>query len=573
MNKIRFLNNLLIASLLFISVSCEKNEDFKQFNQHDTGVLRTGKMVKLGKKLDNPYSVKNMRSAYAELVKEGKIKPEKFNELEIETTHLYIRFLPSDAQEFLMLEDMLELMLFDHSLLHEIEEEGDFYHDPEIPESYITWQYTVVAENFVLPRVRYEIIDECFIPYEFDLVYDELSDKSGKAFIARQIEERALLNAGYFDLMKSKGLDEGNGEKLDLTLQQPKGMISLIDPNRVGQVVGAKGITVRCWLGVKIGRGVTDSLGNYAVDAMFRLGPYYRLYYYRGKDWSMKNNLVSFSVSKNYGLGYHDKRGYSRTITQSESAHPFCIISNAAFDYYKWCEENSILKPPSELRIWVATYLGCSAPMMSKVYGPLTVYGNVNSGSVVGDGWWDFGKSILNTTLANQASVLSFFLGLRPDITLTNSTNTNLYRSTIHELSHASHMRQVGSEYWAKYVSYILTQYVNGADTYGSQGSFNSGYCGVGEMWGYYIGGMLATQNLPGSWWDGNDYWFVHRILRQLGRNAETRFPRLNNPLTEKQIYDCLTSDITNHNQLRNRLIQKYGREQEINAVFAAFGF
>jgi hypothetical protein len=92
-------------------------------------------------------------------------------------------------------------------------------------------------------------------------------------------------------------------------------------------------------------------------------------------------------------------------------------------------------------------------------------------------------------------------------------------------------------------------------------------------MWGYYIGGMLATQNLPGSWWDGNDYWFVHRILRQLGRNAETRFPRLNNPLTEKQIYDCLTSDITNHNQLRNRLIQKYGREQEINAVFAAFGF
>jgi hypothetical protein len=45
------------------------------------------------------------------------------------------------------------------------------------------------------------------------------------------------------------------------------------------------------------------------------------------------------------------------------------------------------------------------------------------------------------------------------------------------------------------------------------------------------------------------------------------------NTKAEKQIFDCLTSDVTNHSQLKTKLISRYGKETQINATFRAFGF
>jgi hypothetical protein len=58
--------------------------------------------------------------------------------------------------------------------------------------------------------------------------------------------------------------------------------------------------------------------------------------------------------------------------------------------------------------------------------------------------------------------------------------------------------------------------------------------------------------------------WFRPKILRHIVNNTS---------LTLRNIFNCLTSDITNHTLLRNRLIQRYGRQQEITEVFAEFGF
>jgi hypothetical protein len=115
---------------------------------------------------------------------------------------------------------------------------------------------------------------------------------------------------------------------------------------------------------------------------------------------------------------------------------------------------------------------------------------------------------------------------------------------------------------------------LDGVHVYGNDTLPNAGYCGVGEMWGYYIGGMLASRELNRNRFSGDDNWFEPIIFRQLtGVRPNTERPILTSPLTEKQIFDCLTSDVTNHTQLRNRLIQRYGRQQEITAVFADFGF
>jgi hypothetical protein len=158
-----------------------------------------------------------------------------------------------------------------------------------------------------------------------------------------------------------------------------------------------------------------------------------------------------------------------------------------------------------------------------------------------------------------------------------NILSLEYYRTTVHELAHSSHMLQVGSYYWSQYINYIIT-YGKG---YGDASKKNSGICGVGEMWGYYIGELLANaryMNLfseePIVPFRGNGWWFRPDIMRQLTLvKPSDDNPRLTNALTNKQIFDCLTSDVTSHAQLRQRLISRYGRQDEINAIFSSFGF
>jgi hypothetical protein len=53
--------------------------------------------------------------------------------------------------------------------------------------------------------------------------------------------------------------------------------------------------------------------------------------------------------------------------------------------------------------------------------------------------------------------------------------------------------------------------------------------------------------------------------MRRLVDNAD---------LTQKQIYDCLASDVRSHTQLKNRLISRYGSQKEkIEAAVNYWGF
>ena len=55
--------------------------------------------------------------------------------------------------------------LLDHPLDYRIVREGDWYHDPSVPEGEITWQYAVVPVGFDFPKnIRYERLDECYLP-------------------------------------------------------------------------------------------------------------------------------------------------------------------------------------------------------------------------------------------------------------------------------------------------------------------------------------------------------------------------------------------------------------------------
>ena len=124
-----------------------------------------GKII-LGEKIENAYSVENMRKAYESLKKQGKIKPVLSEEIDIKANCLYVRFLPQNRADLNVLWSDTTLELFDYPLDYEIKEEGCYYRDPNIPEGLPTWQYTVVPVDYAFSGMKYEIIEECFIPDE-----------------------------------------------------------------------------------------------------------------------------------------------------------------------------------------------------------------------------------------------------------------------------------------------------------------------------------------------------------------------------------------------------------------------
>ena len=115
-------------------------------------------MIVLGEKLEDPYSVSNVTKALANLY------PTKADRVDITPTDVYVRFLPKSEEEYQRLVSA-GYDLMDHPLDYKIIRDGDYYHDPEIDEEDITWQYAVLPHGTSMPEgIEYEILDDCYIP-------------------------------------------------------------------------------------------------------------------------------------------------------------------------------------------------------------------------------------------------------------------------------------------------------------------------------------------------------------------------------------------------------------------------
>ena len=161
----------IISMLLTTAFSCEESE----FNERRFNSSHRVKI--LGKKLENPYSVKNMTKAWEKLKEKGRIKGD---ELEITTTHYYVRHLPENEESLSQLKSDTTVTFYDFPLDYEIVQEGDYFHDPTIPEEKPTFQYvSIPAGKEILTDIQSEIIENLFIP-------DEYKDDSSEERIANE---------------------------------------------------------------------------------------------------------------------------------------------------------------------------------------------------------------------------------------------------------------------------------------------------------------------------------------------------------------------------------------------------
>lgn len=498
----------------------------------------------LGEKLDNPYSLKNMQAAYETLLRT------KFGEdvevEELQANCLYVRFLPKDSTDVLILQES-NLELFSYPLDYDIEIVGDTYHDPSLPADQLTWYYTTVTPDFVFPDMDYEILEECYLPEE-----SELTKANGIDF-STELECLAIHNANlpknYQVSAETKALGYGT---------RPTGTLKVYnDDSRVD--VPIRGVKVRCHFFVNISSCYTDDNGRYQIKTRYVTNPHYSIVYENIKSFIVWGNNL-FIAPANYNMGYRSKNGYSTTIASSSGVWRWAVINNATYDFYKMCETEGLKTPPPHLVIWCwPTSSSSSAPMLRHLIG-------VSAPSIT--------TAVAGALLSNPATgligvTMTAIASAFPDITIgmtgnlkkkTPNSHYNKHYTTIwHELFHASHFSQVGEALWAPYINYIVTH-----DGYGdgfARETAGKNICELGEAWAY--ANQEFALKKPGEASPpiitGDGVWVQD--------GARAIYSLINSEkLTRKQIYDCLTKDVMSMKSLKKELINKYpSKKDDIN--------
>ena len=520
--------NLLLS--LTLLVACQRGE-MPGADDARTGLSGVSHgMIELGEKLEDPYAVENIRAAVASLY------PTRAGEIVISPTDLYVRFLPATDEQYACLVE-LGLKLTDHPVDYRIVREGDYYHDPEVDEEAITWQYAVVAKDFKFPEgIRYEVLDECYISENDPVTRSE----SGLDWEA--VEAEAYRLTGNEDMYVPEGTRAAQEPVF------PAGRITVEDPDAFGgKPYGVAGVMVCCNSFVKFATGYTDRDGYYQLSKKFSSTPRYRLVFKNVAGFSIGMNLVLVPGSVST-LGVGPATGLDVHIDESSDGALFrrAVVNNAAYDYYARCESSDLdLKaPPQDLRIWIFKDLSCSSAAM------------LHHGAFVSD------NDVIQKYLGSYVSLLKTFL---PDITIGADAGEgkfiDIYSSVMHELSHASHYAQVGNAWWGKYITYILMSYVTeGREAYGSGSRTDAGYCEIGEMWGYFMESVLFKDRYGGDLPTfGTSFWFYPQIFRYLYERG----------MTCSSLFRALKTSVTSRDDLLDALVGLYPeKESMITQVF-----
>lgn len=519
-------NLVSILSCILLLSSCTKYEmdSFVGNNSDEEAIATRSLPVEVNfKKLANPYALDVMQSIYEE----------NASPVILEPTDLYVRFLPKDSVQLNSLYCDYNLELFDYPLDIEIPEDA-IYMDPTIPEGDFTWLYTTVSPNFVFPKgITYEIIEECYIPEEDETI---VVTRAGTAI---NVEKEAFRKLGYT-------IDE---EPETRAIRRPSGTICVYDDVSTSYTP-VKGVKIRCHTIVKWSTTYTNENGDYIMDSKFVVGPHYAVVFDNCKGFDIWGNWGPIARA-NLNLGWHSNKGYSRDIKAGSFAWDWAAANNAGYDYYKMCEETGISLPPKDLKMWVfKDWKSSSAPMLRRIVHPI---------GTDGIKWGDYFIRIEPETALIK--IVAMLRHLLPDITIGTSGKDyrGVYSHVNHELAHASHFSTVGSAYWAQYINYIMAY-----GCYGDGTGKNAELCGVGEMWGYFMGHRQEYEKYAPS--ELNDeYPFGHGWIKP------QVFWRLcsNDVLSKKEIYDCLAVGVATYDKLVEKMYEKY--PTKVDSIERAF--
>ncbi len=403
--------------------------------------------VKLGRKLENPYSVANMQKAFEQLSPQTRSQAA---DLEIKATHLYVKFCPKTEEELDFLKSNTCLELYSYPLDYEIldKSENHYYVNHTEKDGKPCDYYAAVKVNKALPsNIEYEILEELFIP-------DENTDTP---ILTRS---GYLLDENFVDELVDLSLKlTGNWNENEIMTKgkskwRPAGTITYYD-EIYKKNLGVEGLKIRAkrWFTTHV--GYTNAQGYFSCDGQFK----------RPADYSLNFERENFHV-KDAETGHNNLKGdWNLHFVREElipnplkvsSLYTYVTIFRAAYHYcYK--DIQGLHRPPARKELQAKIKI---EPV------------NEDKGG-------------LNGVFSH-----GFFMGITgKHIEIYNHHNPidEIYATTIHELAHSAHwirnkkmyhkdIHLIVKESWARGVQYQLTKtvYPNYQEPTFSRGSYTS---------------------------------------------------------------------------------------------------
>lgn len=276
MRKIYF----IALSISILMASCRKTEVEKVLDEK----IKPTASVKLGRKLENPYSVKNMLKAFKNLTS----GTNSVQNNPVYTSHYYVRFLPSDTAQYNKLKSDTTLRLYPYPLDYEIGETGDdFGGDENSP----VWQYAAVESGYQFDSsIETEVLEELYIPDDDYNPNDEVftNGNSNVAFNRKLVDE-AMRITNNLDYVSTKKSVNGNNAQANPSAQvswNPQGTIRVFDTrlNQYIPLVGVK-VSARRWFTTR--ETYTNANGQYWLGSFS--GPANYAVWYETGDFDVRS--------------------------------------------------------------------------------------------------------------------------------------------------------------------------------------------------------------------------------------------------------------------------------------------
>lgn len=509
---------------------------------------------RLGRKLNNPYQLRNMQLACDSICKLRNLPT-----IVLVPTDLYVRFLPTDSTEFNALQ-ALGTELFNFPLDYEILGDATEYRDSSLLESQMTWQYTTIPIGITLPDVEHEVLDTCYIP-QLESTLEPLSQgavmqsilPSNNSFESDlELLACEIANPGYE--LTENGFVMGN--VINSFSSYPSGSVRVKKSSSVSEPV--KKVKVKVWYFVKTSSAYTNDNGVYCITTSYNKNPHYSVVFDNQIGFDVRGSIISLSTdSKNFGR--QSKAGYNMVFNLTDDKWYAAVLNNCVYDYFKKCQIDQRKAPPSDLRIVGLNNggsQGSGAPMCKHI-------GNLS-------GLFSANEIISLLCQVPSPTLTSLVLGvmkyLLPDIVIETDSNDydTIAQSVYHEMSHASHFAMAGTTQWlkimagtARYSIPVNRMYGDGLDNDAIQD-----FLELGESWAFANERVFLNDpelNKDESW-----FWFdpaVTAIYNIIDKSI----------LTEKQFLSCMPAIVSSIDDLYLRLRNTYSsKAHKIGYLFSS---
>ena len=406
-----------MTAFIFLVLSCEQPELLeKQPDSND------GQNTVLDQKQKaNPFTAENMKQALKNVHARQPAKSGRTECWECgvpSTTHNYVRFAPQDVDQLITLHNY-GYDLYDVPLDQEVTTQGEYYQDPSLPADAITYQYTLVPDNYNLPTtVPYTIISQVFL---FDETAGDEADAwipepdpgsgycyeaNGAAYIcgsnprtylrvSGKLPEdlykkatRTLIEAGinlpelYNEAMRLVGREDEmiaaskNGRTQSY---RPSGTVQVTD-NVTGLTVPVKNVTVKLRRFYKLDDVVTDANGNWIARRVYVKKANVVLKFQnngmkiRGISGGLKLWEYAQILEKECGLFAEGQlQGLTITLQYEPTADTYAALQWAAAHCLNTYHEakayslaSNIIEPYYGMNVWMSSAItqAASAPMV-----------------------------------------------------------------------------------------------------------------------------------------------------------------------------------------------------------------